>query len=284
MLAILSRFFVDLLWFDSLGFRAVFTAVWLTMIVVFAIASVLSSGLLLLSGFIAARATAAGSAGRRGFRVVGRNAEGLPGLIWFSLDKVPWWLIIPAVALIIGLFIGVAQTGNWETILKWIYAAPFGRPDPLFGHDLGFYVFSLPVYELFRDWGTTIIFWSAVLALSIYWLRGDIIYQPAGFPSLSPAAIRHLSALLAVYFLIKAAGTILDRYDLLTSNNGVVFGAAYTDVRLRLPLLMSLAAASLLAAALCAFYTSSSSISMSFISLSLFFAVSLIQRVLPGFF
>ena len=53
MLAILSRFFVDLLWFDSLGFRAVFTTVWLTMIVVFAIASVLSSALLLLSGFIA---------------------------------------------------------------------------------------------------------------------------------------------------------------------------------------------------------------------------------------
>ena len=284
MLAILSRFFVDLLWFDSLGFRAVFTTVWLTMIVVFAIASVLSSGLLLLSGFIAARATAAGSAGRRGFRVVGRNAQGLPELIEFSLDKIPWRLIIPAVALIIGLFIGVAQTGNWETILKWLYAAPFGRPDPLFGHDLGFYVFSLPVYELLRDWGTTIIFWSAVLALSIYWLRGDIIYQPAGFPSLSPAAIRHLSALLAVYFLIKAAGTILDRYDLLTSNNGVVFGAAYTDVRLRLPLLMSLAAASLLAAALCAFNIWSASMRLPILAVALVFAVSLIQTVVPGLF
>src|SRR5215470_1937206 len=284
MLAILSRFFVDLLWFDSLGFRAVFTTVWLTMIVVFAIASVLSSGLLLLSGFIAARATAAGSAGRRGFRVVGRNAQGLPELIEFSLDKIPWRLIIPAVALIIGLFIGVAQTGNWETILKWLYAAPFGRPDPLFGHDLGFYVFSLPVYELLRDWGTTIIFWSAVLALTIYWLRGDIIYQPSGFPSLSPAAIRHLSALLAVYFLIKAAGTILDRCDLLTSNNGVVFGAAYTDVHLRLPLLVSLAAASLLAAALCAFNIWSASIRLPILAVVLVFAVSLIQTVVPGLF
>src|SRR5262245_47720086 len=105
MLAILSRFFVDLLWFDSLGFRAVFTTVWLTMIVVFAIASVLSSALLLLSGFIAARATAAGSAGRRGFRVVGRNAQGLPELIEFSLDKIPWRIIIRAVDLIIVVFV-----------------------------------------------------------------------------------------------------------------------------------------------------------------------------------
>src|SRR5262245_17909264 len=105
MLAILSRFFVDLLWFDSLGFRGVFTTVWLTMIVVFAIASVLSSGLLLLSGFIAARATAAGSAGRRGFRVVGRNPQGLPELIEFTLDKIPWRIIIRAVDLIIVVFV-----------------------------------------------------------------------------------------------------------------------------------------------------------------------------------
>src|SRR5262245_11154743 len=188
MLAILSRFFVDLLWFDSLGFRAVFTTVWLTMIIVFAIAALVSSIVLLISGLVAARATSANSRGQRGFTVVGRNAQGLPELIEFSLDKIPWRLIIPAVALIIGLFIGLAQTGNWETILKWLYAAPFGRPDPLFGHDLGFYVFSLPVYELLRDWGTTIIFWSAVLALSIYWLRGDVIYQQPGFPTLSPAA------------------------------------------------------------------------------------------------
>ena len=284
ILAVLNRFFVDLLWFESLGFKAVFTTIWVTMIVVFIVAALLSSIILLVNGLIAARATSATSRGARGFRVVGRNAQGLPELIEFSLDKIPWWLIIPAVALFIGLFIGLTQASNWDTILKWLYGASFGRPDPLFGHDLGFYVFSLPVYELLRDWGTTIIFWSAVLALTIYWLRGDIIYQPSGFPSLSPAAIRHLSALLAVYFLIKAAGTILDRYDLLTSNNGVLFGAAYTDVHLRLPLLVSLAAASLLAAALCAFNIWSASMRLPILAVALVFAVSLIQTVVPGLF
>src|SRR5262249_59520807 len=86
MLAILSRFFVDLLWFDSLGFRAVFTTVWLTMIVVFAIASVLSSGLLLLTGFIAARATASASACPRGFIDTGWKVPGLPELIVIPLS------------------------------------------------------------------------------------------------------------------------------------------------------------------------------------------------------
>ena len=72
-------------------------------------------------------------------------------------------------------------------------------------------------------------------------MRGDIVYQQAGLSYAQRAAIRHLSALLAIFFLVKAGGYILQRYDLLTSNNGIVFGAAYTDVHLRLPLLIALA-------------------------------------------
>ncbi len=284
ILAVLSRFLVDLLWFDSLGFKAVFTTAWLTVLIVFVIATVLSSAILLINGFIAARNATTGSRGRRGFRVVGRNTQGLPEIIEFSLDKIPWRLIIPGVALLLGLFIGFAQTSNWDTMLKWLYAAPFGRSDPLFGYDLGFYVFSLPVYELLCDWGLLIIFLSAAIALGIYWLRGDIGYQQAGFPTLSPAATRHLSALLAAYFLVKAAGYILARYDLMISNNGVVFGAAYTDVHLRLPLLVALAVAALLGAALCAFNIWSAGIRLPVLAVALVFAVSLIETAVPGLF
>ena len=48
---------------------------------------------------------------------------------------------------------------------------------------------------------------------AIYLLRGAIDYQQTGFPALSAAAIRHLSALLAIFFLVKAGGYILQRYD-----------------------------------------------------------------------
>ena len=114
----------------------------------------------------------------------------------------------------IGLFIGFAQTNNWDVFLKWLNAAPFGRSDPLFGKDLGFYVFELPVYELLRDWTLLIVFLSAASAAAIYLLRGDIVYQQGGPPTFSAAAIRHLSALLAIFFLVKAAGYVLQRYDL----------------------------------------------------------------------
>jgi uncharacterized membrane protein (UPF0182 family) len=284
ILAIVSRFFVDLLWFDALGFKAVFTTVWLTMIAIFGIATVLSSAILWINGLMAARTTSAGTRARRGFRVVGRNAQGLPEVIEFSADKIPWRRIIPAVALLVGLFIGFAEATNWDTLLKWLHAVPFGQADPLFGRDLGFYIFSLPVYELLRDWGILIIFWSAVLVLSIFWLHGEIIYERPGLPTVSPAAIRHLSGLLAAYFLVKAAGYILDRYDLMMSNNGVVFGAAYTDVHLRLPLLMALAGASLMGAALCALNIGSAGIRLPILAVALVFAVSLLETVVPGLF
>jgi uncharacterized protein len=281
---VFSRFFVDLLWFSSLGFRSVFTTTWLTSLGVFVVATGVSCAILLLNGFIAAQAGAMARRRPRSFRVLGRSAEGLPEVIELSLDKLPWRLIIIAVALLVGLFIGFAQMDNWDTFLKWYYAVPFGRSDPLFGKDLGFYIFSLPVYELLRDWALLIIFLSAAGVAAIYLLRGDINYQQTGFPTLSSAALRHFSVLLGLFFLVKAAGYILQRFDLLTSNNGIVFGAAYTDVHLRLPLLMALAGASFIAAILCAYNIWLAGVRLPIAAVIIVFAVSIVQTIVPGAF
>src|SRR5712692_3554820 len=284
ILAILSRFFVDLLWFDALGFRTVFTTFWLTEISVFIVATGVSAVILAASGLLAAKNSSDGSPRRHRFRVVGRGSGGLPEVIEFSPDALPWRLIILAIALVLGVFIGFAQSGNWDMILKWRYAVPFGRVDPLFGQDLGFYVFSLPVYGLIRDWALLIIFLAAVMAAIIYWVRGDISYQPGEFPTLSPPAMRHLSGLLALFFLVKTGAYILQRYDLMTSNNGVVFGAAYTDVHLRLPLLLLLAGASLLGAVLCIANVWLKGIRLPAAAVAIVFAVSLVETVVPGLF
>src|SRR5438093_7477590 len=122
------------------------------------------------------------------------------------------------------------------------------------------------------------------MAVLIYRVRVDINYQPGGFPTLRPAAIRHLSALLAIFFLLKAGGYVLQRYDLMTSNNGVVFGAAYTDVYLRLPLLMALASASLVAAALCTANIWLRGIRLPVATMALVFVVSLMETAVPGLF
>jgi uncharacterized protein len=246
----LSDFLVDWLWFGTLGFGAVFSTTWQMKLVAFGVVACLSAVFLLASGLLA---TSARLPPVRRLRLMGGNGiriEGLPELLNFSPEDLPWRLIVVVVAGVLSLIIGLAQAGNWEMFLKWRYAVPFGRTDPLFGNDLGFYVFTLPVYSLARDWGILIIFLAMAMAAGVYWARGAIDLSEAS-PRLSPAAIRHLSALLALFLLLKAADYLLQRYDLLLSNNGIVFGAAYTDVHLRLPFLTGLVGLSLIGMGLC---------------------------------
>ncbi len=122
---------------------------------------------------------------------------------------------------------------------------PFGERDPIFGKDIGFYLFSLPAYVALKNWLLQVLFCSAVVASLIYGVRGDVALEqpPRG---LSPAAIAHGSALLGLFLMLKAWSYGLDRFLLLYGDNGVVVGAGYTDVHVELPvlwLLVGLAAA-----------------------------------------
>jgi len=237
-----------------------------------------------VNGLLALQISSAGPRISRGFRVLGRNAQGLPELLELSMDRLPWKLLVTGIALALGVIVGSAQIGNWEIVLKWLHAAPFRRTEPVFGYDLSFYLFTLPAYDVLRDWGLMILVLAAVLVAAIYWVRGEITHQPGAMPNLSRSAIRHLSGLLAIYFVIKAVSYLLDRYELLISNNGVVFGATYTDVHLRLPLLIILAAVALVAAALCALNVWRGLLRLPIIAVALLFALSFLQGIVPGLF
>ena len=54
---------------------------------------------------------------------------------------------------------------------------------------------------------------------------------------MSSAAIAHGSALLGLFFAVKAWSYVLDRFLLLYDDNGVVVGAGYTDIHVELPVL-----------------------------------------------
>ena len=156
-----------------------------------------------------------------------------------------WRLLILAVALVIGLLIAIGETGQWDLILRFIYQVPYGQNDPLFDKDIGFYLFSLPVYVALKNWMLLILLLSALMAGAVYFVHGEINLDRRSW-RISPAAIAHGSALLGLYFAVKAWSYALDRFLLLYNDNGVVVGAGYTDVHVELPvlwLLVGLAAA-----------------------------------------
>ncbi len=277
--AALSGVFVDWLWFDSLGLGSVFTTTWVARLEVFVIVAVPSWLIFAANGLLAAHGR--GPRVRRLRMVRSNGPTGEPAdVLEISFERFPWRLLALAAASLLSLFIGLGYASGWEQFLKWRDAVPFGRTDPLFGLDLGFYVFTLPMWNALRDWGLLVVLLSAMIAALVYWGRGAI-ETDQGPPRLSPAPLRHLSALLAVFFLFKAGDYLLQRYDLLMSNNGVVFGAAYTDVNVRLPLLAALAALSVIGALISAAAVVRPDLRLPVAAAVLVFAASLIEWFAP---
>src|SRR5258708_3286530 len=171
--AVLSGFLVDWLWFDSLGFGPVFVTVWKAKVTAFGVAASVSGIVLAVNGLLAVRTPALRG---RHLRLVThpRDGEGLPEVITLSFETFPWRAIVLVFAIALGLVLGLVQANNWEVFLKWRYAVPFERVAPVLGHDLGFYIFSLPVYGVVRDWTLLILMLAVWSATGVYWGRRAI--------------------------------------------------------------------------------------------------------------
>src|SRR3990167_7110630 len=111
-------------------------------------------------------------------------------------SKIPWMAAIPGALIginqplslnnrIIGklgmilsvcfaLFIGLVAASSWHDILKFLSIVPFGQKDPIFGQDVSFYVFSLPVFSMGLGLIKTVILISLISCGVIYVLRGSL--------------------------------------------------------------------------------------------------------------
>jgi uncharacterized membrane protein (UPF0182 family) len=156
-------------------------------------------------------------------------------------------LLTPVTALL-ALLIGISASAEWQTVLLYRHAQPFGLGDPLFGRDVAFYVFQLPLWQRALRWAFGIILLTLLATALVYFLGRVLVLTSRG-PVITARARAHLLGLLAVLLFAKAADFWLDRYELLYSQRGAVFGATYTDVHATLPALQWLA----VLAALCGF-------------------------------
>lgn len=155
-------------------------------------------------------------------------------------------LVRVGIALFWAIVAGVGMSQEWNSWLLFTNRVDFGIRDPQFGVDTGFYIFQLPFLTAFVNWLFAAFVLVIVVVAAVYYLNGGIRVQPA-VERVSPQVKRHLSVLLAVLALIKAADYWLQRYGLVLSTRGAVDGATYTDVKAQLPalnllILMALAA------------------------------------------
>src|SRR5262249_38319397 len=95
-------------------------------------------------------------------------------------------------------------------------------------------------WRLLHGWATTLVVGTVLLALAVYVLRRSLALTTRG-PRLAVRARAHLLVLGALLLALKAIGFWLDRYEVLFSPRGVIFGASYTAIRAGLPMLGALA-------------------------------------------
>jgi uncharacterized membrane protein (UPF0182 family) len=197
-LARISSIVVDWAWFSSIGYVGVFWTVFATKAALFVVVFAVSTLLLWANATLALRFTS-----RRPLRLPVAFDPGFatfqasPGL-WagsYGLRPSPfvWRLLTVAVAVILGLLIAWGETGGWDLILRFIHQTSYSRNDPLFDKDIGFYLFSLPVYVAVKNLLLWILLLAALMAGSIYFLHDDISLDPPAWsvsPSQSPMAPR----------------------------------------------------------------------------------------------
>ncbi len=214
----LVNFYTDLLWFQSLGYASVYwTTIWArfgSFVAGFLATIVILGGNVWLARFLT----------RREPLYLGQQRPLEHGVVN---------LVLAGIVGFFALSFGGAAGAQWEELLRFIHQKPFGVADPIFGRDVGFYVFSLPIQRFARGWLFAALFLSLMAVAAIYTLSRLAQLQHRIF-TLPRYIHTHLAALAALILLVIAWGYRLDRYDLLYSRRGVVFGAGYTDVHAQL--------------------------------------------------
>jgi uncharacterized membrane protein (UPF0182 family) len=131
----------------------------------------------------------------------------------------------------------------WQHALLYLNRVNTGVTDPVFGQDTGFWLFALPFYQKLY----ALALFAAVVALGANLIAtfeqsggGGIqlrrARQRGGQPFLA------LLTAAAAVALVLAAGRLLAAYGLLYSEWGVVAGAGWTDIHVRLPAYLAVAA------------------------------------------
>ena len=239
-----SRFYTDILWFREVGFESV---LWTSLRVQYAVG--VAVGLVVALVVWANLVLAARIAPTYRFTRLEAVAEDDPlERLRESVEPYLRWLRL-AVAVAIGLLAGLGASAAWRMVLLYLNRVDFGTRDPQFDRDIAFYVFELPFLNQVLSWAWFALLASLLVSLGAHYFQGSIRPE-AGLRGVQSGALAHLSVLLGLLALVKAARYWLGKYSLAFSERGVVTGAGYTDVNAHLPALQLLAIISVISAIL----------------------------------
>jgi uncharacterized protein len=221
-------YYVDALWFDSLGYIDVFWRTLNIQAAVFTAFAVLTFSIL-HGSFIALKPA------RLGEFAGGILVNGQP----LKLPVEPVLkLIALGVSIAIAAATGAGMMAEWPTLALYWYgsanaSATAAVLDPIFGRPLTFYLFALPAYQMIAGWLMT-------LAVVVCLMAGAFIVITGGTRAIggvvgmrhtaaSDAPWRGLSISFGIFLLILGVRVYLGRFDRLSEDHTIFGGVTYTD-------------------------------------------------------
>ena len=239
----LAGLYTDSLWFSSVGYHDVFSTLLVTKLGLFGVFGAIFFAVLWINLVVCDRIA--------GHDIVLTQEDELVRRYQQYVRPYAGRIYV-ALAFILALIGGSGTIGQWNNWILFRHGGNFGVTDPQFHKDIGFYVFKLPFLTFVVDWTLAILIVTLAVTVVFHYLNGGI--QPQrGIPRVRPPVKAHLSVLLALIALTKAAGYVLQRWSMVNAQDGYVNGAGYTDVHARLPAQLLLIFVSIFAAAILLF-------------------------------
>jgi len=226
-------YYVDALWFASLGYTDVFWKSLNIQALVFATFAT-TSFLILFGAFLALRPAQFREGGVGFVLIISGQPVSLPvGPVLRQLALI--------VALVGALAAGVALMADWSVFALWWYGGPGTVPagvadgratDPIFGRSIAFYLFTLPAWELVVSWLTALAVVTCALAV-FFVLVGSGVRRVrlGGRPD---PALRGVALTWAAVLLVFAARTYIGRFDRLFADHTIFTGVTYTEAHVTL--------------------------------------------------
>src|SRR5882672_1486295 len=211
------------LWFQALGYERVFT----TRLVAEAVLGVGAGGLVFALLYVNLRIAQRGLVPNP---LVVQVGSGAPAV---DVTRLLRRLALPT-ALGLALLFGLGAAGGWLGVLQFLHRTPFGVTDAVFGRDVGYYVFTLPVIAGAIGLVIAVTTLTLLATIMLYVLRRDIIVFRRQV-TVEPSARLHLAVLIALLFVLVALQVYLVRLPgLLYSTTGPLVGASYADLHAQL--------------------------------------------------
>jgi len=285
-LTTIISFVTDWWWFSEVGQTEVFVKPLITKIIIGLTTTIIATFFLLTNFLLAVRSKTSWTA------LIPAALFGQP----VSLDSRILKKLGIIVCFVLSLVIGLIAAINWQEILKFFSGVSFGEYDPIFKKDIAFYIFSLPFFNMVLGIVKILILISLISSAIIYFLKGSL--NITGFLSkleipglklsqkgqIEPKSQIHLGILLFLFLITTAVGTYFSLFKLLSTQNGPIFGAAYTNVFIMVPILKISIGVTVLIAILTLFWGISGKFAPLIVAISLYTIVGIVSALVPSLF